>query len=183
MSDWQVIDTDEEELLSTVIDTFTQLYQDYFIREELVNHNLPIEIRAFRQMDIWSIFLLLTPWTLARLFIPHQDPNIEIPTGWSTAERLNAPIIVIGPAISLSILGGKERAHLNYTPSLGHYLIQPLIQSMAQFNTPDEAFAAWNAVITTRNKVIEEQKRKCEWQQDVSRREFFAKLRRRASLK
>jgi len=183
VSNWQLIETNEEELISTVIETFTQLYQNYFIHEELVNHNLPIEIRAFRQMDNWFIFLLLTPWTLARLFIPNQDPNIEIPTGWTAQERVNMPIIVIGPAVFLSILGGKERAHLNYTPRLGHYLIQPLIQSMAEFNQPDEAFAAWNAVITTRNKVIEEQKKKCEWQQEVSRREFFAKLRRRSELK
>lgn len=183
-SQWQLLDSkkNDDELISAVLDVFTDLYQTYFVNELLVNHNLPIEIRAFRHTDLWRIFLLLTPWTLARLFLPERDPGIALPSGWQAAERAQAPVTVIGPAIPLAILGGRERAHLNYHPSLGHYLIQPLIQSMEQFKTPDEAFNAWNEVIKTRNRVIEEQQRRCEWQQEVSRREFFAKLRRRASL-
>jgi len=54
---------------------------------------------------------------------------------------------------------------------------------MEPFKTPDEVFNAWNEVIKTRNRVIEEQSRRCEWHQEVSRREFFAKLRQRGSLK
>lgn len=182
---WQLIDSkkNDEEVINTVINVFTELYQTYFINEMLVNHNLPIEIRAFRHTDVWRIFLLLTPWTLARLFLPERDPGIALPDGWQAEQRIKAPVTVIGPAIPLAILGGRERAHLNYHPTLGHYFIQPLIQSMAPFNTPDDAFQAWNEVITTRNRVIEEQQRRCEWQQEVSRREFFAKLRRRASPK
>lgn len=183
-SQWQLLDShqNDDELISTVLDVFTELYQTYFVNELLVNHNLPIEIRAFRHTDLWRIFLLLTPWTLARLFLPERDPGIPLPNGWQATERAQAPVTVIGPAIPLAILGGRERAHLNYHPNLGHYLIQPLIQSMEQFKTPDEAFNTWNEVIKTRNRVIEEQQRRCEWQQEVSRREFFAKLRRRASL-
>jgi len=185
MSHWQLLDSakNDQEVISTVIDVFTGLYQTYFVNELLVNHNLPIEIRAFRQTDIWHIFLLLTPWTLARVFLPVREPEIDIPPDWDAKERATAPMTVIGPAIPLAILGGKEQAHLNYHPKLGHYLIQPLIQSMAQFNTPDEAFKAWNEVIKIRDKAIEEQKKRCEWQHEVSRREFFAKLTRRASLK
>jgi len=185
MSHWQLLDSakNDQEVISSVIEVFTGLYQAYFVNELLVNHNLPIEIRAFRQTDIWHIFLLLTPWTLARVFLPVREPEIDIPPGWEAKERATAPMTVIGPAMPLAILGGKEQAHLNYHPKLGHYLIQPLIQSMAQFNTPDEAFKAWNEVIKIRDKAIEEQKKRCEWQHEVSRREFFAKLTRRASLK
>jgi len=182
VSDWQLFDTDDETLITHVTDAFTQLYRTYFIHELLVNHQFPVEVRAFRHTDIWRIFLLLTPWTLARVFIPEKDPEIDIPPGWTVAERNQAPITVIGPAIPLAILGGRERAHLNYHPVLGHYLIQPLIQSMESFVTPEDAFKAWNEVITTRNKVIEQQQKKCEWQQEVSRREFFATLRRRTVL-
>ena len=183
-SQWQLLDShqNDDDLISAVLAVFTDLYQTYFVNELLVNHKLPIEIRAFRHTDLWRIFLLLTPWTLARLFLPERDPGIALPDGWVAAERVQAPVTVIGPAIPLAILGGRERAHLNYHPSLGHYLIQPLIQSMEQFQTSDEAFNAWNEVIKTRNRVIEEQQRRCEWQQEVSRREFFAKLRRRGSL-
>lgn len=185
MSNWQIFDSTQkdEEVINAVITAFTELYQTYFINELLVNHHLPVEVRAFRHTDIWRIFLLLTPWALARVFLPERQPALLIPSGWQAEQRVNASITVIGPAISLPILGGKERAHLNYHPQLGHYLIQPLIQSMEQFNTPDDAFNAWNEVIKTRNRVIEEQKRRCDWQQEVSRREFFAKLRRRVPLK
>jgi len=181
---WQLLGElqNDEQLLTQVLETFTQLYQDFFKHELLVNHQFPIEIRAFRHTPPWRIFLLLTPWTLARLFIPDRDPKILVPPEWQAETRQQAPLTVIGPPVSLPILGGKERAHLNYHPTLGHYLIQPLIQSMAKFNTPDEAFNAWNEVIKTRDRVIEEKQRRCEWQQEVSRREFFAKLTRRSSL-
>jgi hypothetical protein len=183
MTNWQLCEVqNDEELFGKIIDAFTELYQTYFLHEELVNHQLPIEIRAFRHTDLWRIFLLLTPWTLARIFLPERDPQITIPPGWQAQERQIAPVVVIGPAISLAILGGRERAHLNYHAKLGHYLIQPLIQSMASFRTSDEAFNAWNEVIKTRNRVIEEQKRQCNWQQEVSRREFFANLLRRADV-
>ena len=115
--------------------------------------------------------------------MPERQPMIPLPVDWQAKERLQAPMLVIGPAISLPILGGKEKAHLNYHTKLGHYLIQPLIQSMAQFNTSQSAFDAWNEVITTRNRVIETQQRRCDWQQEVSRREFFAKLRRSVPVK
>ena len=182
MSHWQLFDSakDDDTVVTTVISVFTEIYETYFINELLVNHNLPIEIRAFRHTDIWRIFLLLTPWTLARVFLPERDPGLKMPPGWEAAERASAPITVIGPAMPLAILGGREQAHLNYHSKLGHYFIQPLIQSMAQFKTPDDAFSAWNEVIKTRNKVIEDQKKSCKWQEEVSRREFFSKLRRKS---
>lgn len=191
MTNWELITThvaqetgEEDILVKQVIDAFTEMYHTYFDDEMLVNHHLPIEVRAFRQTDIWWVLLLLTPWMLARVFLPQQAPkDIKIPDDWQAEVRKQATFTVIGPAVNLAILGGRERAHLNYHPRLGHYLIQPLIQSMSQFNQPEEAFEAWNQVIRTRNQVIEQQKKQCDWHQEVSRREFFAKLRQRADLK
>ena len=182
MYNWQLLDSpqDDAELIKYVINIFKEQYLIHFSNELLVNHNLPIEIRAFRHNDIWRVFLLLTPWTLARVFLPKsKPPSMVIPQGWQAKERVNAPFAVIGPALPLDILGGREMAHLNYHSKLGHYFIQPLIQSMEQFSDADEAFHAWNEVIKTRDRVIEEQNRHCEWQQEVSRREFFTKLRQR----
>ncbi|MCK5716967.1 MAG: [NiFe]-hydrogenase assembly chaperone HybE, partial [Thiomargarita sp.] len=166
MSQWQLFDSDQDDdrIVNTVIDAFRDMYETFFKNELLVNHDLPIEIRAFRHTDMWRIFLLLTPWTLARIFLPEREPGIQMPKGWLASERINAPNTVIGPAIPLEILGGKEQAHLNYHLKVGHYFIQPLIQSMAQFKTPDDAFYAWNEVIKTRDKVIETQKKSCAWQ-------------------
>lgn len=180
MSNWQLIEIDDESLITCVTEAFTRLYRIYFIHELLVNHHFPIEIRAFRHTDIWRIFLLLTPWTLARVFVPEQPPKIELPFGWTAAERIYAPITMIGPTVSIEILGGIERAHVCYHPVLGHYLMQPLIQSMETFATPEDAFRAWNEMISCPHS--EHPCKKCEWQQDVSRRESFAPLRRRVSL-
>jgi hypothetical protein len=174
---------DDEAIISDVIAVFKVLYQQHFAHEPFVNHALPIEIRAFRHTSAWRIFLLLTPWMLARLFMPEQQPKIKLPPGWQARERQTALATVIGPAIPLAILGGQEKAHLNYHPQLGHYLIQPLVQSMTPFNDPQAVFDAWNEVIKTRNQVIENQKKVCRWQQEVSRREFFAKLRQRTSAR
>lgn len=180
MSNWQLIKIDDENLITCVTEAFSRLYRIYFIHELLINHHFPIEIRAFRHTDIWRVFLLLTPWTLARVFIPGKDPKIELPFGWTAAERVHAPITMIGPTVSLEILGGTERAHVCYHPVLGHYLMQPLIQSMETFATPEDAFLAWNEIISCPH--AEYPCKKCEWEQDVSRRESFAPLRRRAPL-
>jgi len=182
---WQFLDEQQsdEAVMTQVMRVFAQCYQDHFREELLVNHQFPIEIRAFRHTDIWRIFLLLTPWMLARVFLPKLPPDIPMPPGWAPEERLQVPFQVIGPALPLAILGGREQAHLNYHPELGHYFIQPLIQSMTQFNVPDQAFEAWNAVIRTRDAAIQAQQKRCDWQQEVSRREFFAKVIRQSSSK
>ncbi|MDP2155438.1 MAG: [NiFe]-hydrogenase assembly chaperone HybE, partial [Sulfuricella sp.] len=105
-----------------------------------------------------------------------RDPGLRIPAGWSAAERAVAPFLVIGPLLDFTILGGEQKAHLNYLPELGHFLLQPLVQSMERFESADAVFAAWDEVIKTRDRVMEEQKRECGWQKEVSRREFFSRL-------
>ncbi|MDD5331120.1 MAG: hypothetical protein PHX38_14065, partial [Sulfuricella sp.] len=99
-----------------------------------------------------------------------------IPPGWAAAERAASPFLVIGPLLDFTILGGAQKAHLNYLPELGHFLLQPLVQSMEGYASADAVFAAWNEVIKTRDRVMEEQQRECGWQKEVSRRELFGRL-------
>lgn len=163
-------------VIAAVGDCFGEIYRNHFSAELMVNRNLPVEIRAFRRSDGWCVFLLLTPWMMTRVFLPERDPGLRVPTGWSAAKRASANFLVIGPLIGFSILGGEQKAHLNYLPELGHFLLQPLVQSMERFESADEVFAAWDEVIKTRDRVMEEQKRECGWQKEVSRREFFGRL-------
>ena len=169
--------SDDQTVISTVCECFGEIYRTYFSGEFLVNHDLPVEIRAFRRSDGWCIFLLLTPWMMARVFLAEREPDLNIPTGWSEDERSSSPYIVIGPQLDFTILKEKQRAHLNYLPKLGHFLLQPLVQSMERYESADSVFAAWNEVIKTRDRVMEEQKRDCRWQKEVSRREFFGLFR------
>lgn len=166
----------DQAVIAAVEDAFGAIYRDWFSAEFLVNHDLPVEVRAFRRSDGWCVFLLLTPWMMARVFLPERDPGLPVPAGWSAAERAAAPFLVIGPLLDFTILGGGQKAHLNYLPELGHFLLQPLVQSMERFASADAVFAAWDEVIKTRDRAMEEQKRECGWQKEVSRREFFARL-------
>lgn len=181
MSDlaWKLGDlskSDDQAVIAAVGESFGEIYRNHFSGEFLVNHDLPVEVRAFRRSDGWCVFLLLTPWMMARVFLPEYDPGLLIPAEWSAAERTTAPFLVIGPPMDFTILGGAQKAHLNYLPELGHFLLQPLVQSMERFDSADAVFAAWDEVIKTRDRVMEEQKRECGWQKEVSRREFFARL-------
>jgi len=166
----------DQALAAAVGACFGEIYQQQFSGEWLVNHALPVEIRALRRSDGWCVFLLLTPWMMARVFLPERASALPIPPGWQAAERAGAPFVVIGPLLDFTILGGAQKAHLNYLPELGHFLLQPLVQSMERFDCADAVFAAWNEVIQTRDRVMEEQKRECSWQKEVSRREFFVRL-------
>ena len=167
----------DAEFSKAVEAAFSAIYRRWFSEElTAVNHNLPISVRALRCVDPWRVFLLLTPWMLARVFAPVRDPGIALPEGWRAGERSGAAYTVIGPAVAISILGTTERAHINHDHRLGHHLVQPLVQSMVRFESPNAVYAAWNQVIETRNENIRKRKMRCRWQQDVSRREFFGRL-------
>ncbi|MDD5058787.1 MAG: [NiFe]-hydrogenase assembly chaperone HybE [Sideroxydans sp.] len=168
---------DDQTVIAAVRRSFGEIYTQYFRNEFLVNHDLPIEVRAFRRSDGWCVFLLLTPWMMARVFLPERDPGLPVPNGWSADERAAASFLVIGPQLEFPLLGETLKAHLNYQPGLGHFLLQPLVQSMQQYESASAVFAAWDEVIKKRDRVMEEQKRECGWQKEVSRREFFGFLR------
>ncbi|MDD5330683.1 MAG: [NiFe]-hydrogenase assembly chaperone HybE, partial [Sulfuricella sp.] len=110
---------EDRAVAAAVTACFDGIYREYFSNEWLVNHDLPVEVRAFRRSDGWCVFLLLTPWMMARVFLPERDPGLRIPPGWAAAERAASPFLVIGPLLDFTILGGAQKAHLNYLPELG----------------------------------------------------------------
>ncbi len=172
-----VANGDDQTVITAVKDSFGEIYRKHFSNEFHVNHKLPIEVRAFRRSDGWCVFLLLTPWMMARVFIAEHDPGLPIPSGWRTGERTSAPFLVIGPQLEFTLLGETLTAHLNYLPGLGHFLLQPLVQSMGQYESASAVFAAWDEVIKVRDRVMEEKKHECGWQKEISRREFLGFLR------
>ncbi len=167
---------DDEAVSAAVTACFEGIYRRHFAEEWLANHGLPIQVRALRHTEGWCVFLLLTPWMLARLYLAGRVPGVPVPEGWRAEERGGAPYAVIGPTVSFTLLGTDQKAHLNYHPELGHYLIQPLVQSMEKFASADAVFRSWDELIRTRDRVMEEKKRECGWQREVSRREFLARL-------
>lgn len=170
----------DDRFVELVFEAFKDLYAQHF-RNDLfvVNHNLPIDIRALRHHDPWRIALVLTPWMLARFFSPLRDPTIELPAGWQASERSGAAYSVIGPPLEFSVLGQQQTAYLNYHPRLGHYLIQPLVQSMQRYPSAEAVYEAWSEVIRVRDETIRARRLECEWQSEVSRREFFTRFRGR----
>lgn len=169
--------SDDRDVLAAVSKSFGEIYRRHFSNELHVNHSLPIEIRAFRRSDGWRVFLLLTPWMMARLFLPERDHGLPVPAGWSAGERAAAPFVVIGPQLDFTMLGERLKAHLNYLPELGHFLLQPLVLAMGRYESASAVFAAWDEVIEMRDRAMEEQKRECGWQKEVSRREFLGFFR------
>jgi hypothetical protein len=179
MHDWQMVplaSLDDHSLTGMVIERFRRIQNDHFAEDPMTNPILEVEVRALRRSEGWCIFLLLTPWMLARIFLPEREPGLPLPATWRAEARVAAPYVVIGPAIELTLQGGLQRAHLNYDSIVGHYLVQPLVQSMTEFTSSDEVFAAWNEVLATRSRVMKEQQRDCPWQRELSRREFFTHL-------
>jgi [NiFe]-hydrogenase assembly, chaperone, HybE len=155
---------------------FGQIYHEAFPDTFGINRTLPVTVRAFRCIDDYVVCLLLTPWMFARLFLPAREPPIELPRGWSGAERRGEPYVVLGPSVTLPLSGGGQPVHLNFDPALGHYFLQPLALAMEDYETAEDVFRKWNEVIEKRDRVMEEKRRDCPWQKEVSRREFFARF-------
>jgi hypothetical protein len=178
---WSLVVANEsdEEFLRLVLEAFKAIYAAHFIDDHwIVNHNLPIDVRALRQTDPWRIALVLTPWMLARVFSPLREPNIALPKGWRANERSEASYTVIGPPVVFSVLGQRQTAYLNHHPQLGHYIIQPLIQSMQRYPSAEAVYEAWSEVIRRRDETMRNRQLECNWQNEVSRREFFTGFRR-----
>lgn len=179
-NDWQLpspaLLEDDAALLGAVETAFAGGYRELFLHELAVNHGLPITTRAFRRIGPWRVFLLLTPWMLARVLVPGEAPALELPEEWLAARREGAATVVLGPLLVFHLHDVPQKAHLNYHPDLGHYLLQPLILAMEQFGDADAVFMAWNEVLRTRDENMKKLARDCPTQREVSRREFFSSL-------
>jgi len=165
-----------EALAAQVTKVFRRIYVTDFANEMMVNHKLPIEVRAVRSIEEWHVFLLLTPWMLSRLYLRFDETDIPIPVTWTVASRADQPHMVLGPQVSLQILEQEQKTYLNYHPELGHYLVQPLIMRMEPYASAGAVYRAWNQVLQTREENIRQRQLECRWQQEVSRREFFTHL-------
>lgn len=171
-----ILDQDEA-LQSLVIKTFDEIYQCYLADDPLVNQQLPIEIRALRDIDEWRVFLLLTPWMLSRFYLSSKPASITVPSSWCAIDRSTQPYLVMGPQVSFQLLQQQQVAHLNYHPYLGHHLVQPLILRMQDYVSTAQVYHDWNKVIQTRNENIKKRHTECRYQEEISRREFFDRMR------
>ena len=167
----------DQALIDAVLAVHREILRTEMVGELGLNLELDVQQRAFRHIDGWSLLLLLTPWMLARLLIPDEPPALGIPAGWSAEERRNADYTVLGPVLLFELLGQPQRAHLNYHPALGHYLLQPICLDMEPYREAEAVFEAWNRIIRTRDENMEKAKRDCPLQKEVSRREFFGRWR------
>lgn len=175
---WQTLQADSQELAGTkVLATFRSIQQRYFTDAFMFNPRLGVELRGWQQRDGWYEGLLLTPWMLARVYFPSLAPVEALPEGWDAATRQTADYVVIGPTIDFDIGEERPTAHLNYDPELGHYLLQPLVQSLGKYADAQAVFTAWGGVLTarqeSRQRMLDEQQQ--QQQAPVSRRDFMTK--------
>ncbi len=178
MSEWQTLPASSaEDALSMVMQAFHGIYQQHLAGDLFLNHQLPLAMRGWHEHDDWYEGIMLTPWMLAHVYFPLKPPAEPMPADWDAAARKNAAYVVIGPLLDFDIGEERPSAHLNYEPSLGHYLLRPLIQSLGKYQTADEVFAEWDGVIAARlayrQQMLEEQQAK--QQEKVSRREFMTR--------
>lgn len=171
----QILQQDEA-LKTLVTNVFSDVYERSFADDPLINHRLPIEMRALRDIDDWRVFLLLTPWMLSRIYLRTEEAAINVPPAWQVENRIGEPYLVVGPQVGFCLLEHEQLAHLNYHPELGHYLMQPLILHMEGYANAEEAYREWNAVIETRNENMRKRQAECRCQEEISRREFFTRF-------
>ncbi len=171
----------DDSLKTLVTNVFADVYERSFADDPLINHRLPIEIRALRDIEDWRVFLLLTPWMLSRIYLRTEEASINVPPAWQVENRIGEPYLVVGPQVGFCLLEHEQLAHLNYHPELGHYLVQPLILHMEGYANAEQAYQEWNTVIETRNENMRKRQAECRCQEEISRREFFTRLGRPAS--
>ena len=168
---------DDAALLAAVMATHQALLREALAAEPALNTAIQIEVRASRRIEDWRVMLLLTPWMLVRLLFPDTPPEIAVPEGWDAEGRGDAPYQVLGPRCSFRLLGMAQTAHLCFQPTLGHYLLQPICLDLQPYRDADAVLEAWSHVIGIRDENLEQARRECPMQREVSRREFFTRFR------
>jgi len=167
---------DDEDLARVVLEVHQAILNEQLACDPMLNQTLPIQLRALRRIEGWRVLLLLTPWMLARLLFPDDPPDLTIPPGWTADARKKTDYLVLGPRQGFDLLGQPQSGHLNYHPRLGHYLLQPICLDMKPYSDADAVFEAWNQVIHTRDENMENARRDCPLQNEISRRELFRRI-------
>ena len=168
---------EDHALVDAVLAVHADILNGPLAGDPLLNPVLAIESRALRRIENWRVLLLLTPWVLARLLFPDQPPGLALPPDWSAADRTGADYLVLGPQLRFTLLGQVQQAHLSFAPRLGHYLLQPICLDLSVYRNAESVFADWGQVIHTRDENLQQTKRDCPMQQEISRRELFRRLR------
>ena len=168
---------DDHALTTAVLDAHRAILSEQMASDPMINRAIEVQERAFRHIEGWRVLMLLTPWMLSRLLFPDAPPSLAIPEGWSAQERKDADYLLLGPRLGFDLLGQPQQAHLNYHTRLGHYLLQPICLDMKPYADGETVFEKWNRVIHIRDQNMEEAKRDCPLQKEVSRREFFRRFR------
>jgi len=149
----QRLDVSFDEMPEQIKQAFSHVYSDDFANAMMgVNHLLSVEVRGWHEKAGWGMGIILTPWMLAKIYLPLTDASVTqlIPEDWQATARQKQSYVVIGPLQPLIIDGQTHTTHLNYHPELGHYWLQPLVQNMARYSDNESAFAAWGEVLAFR---------------------------------
>jgi hypothetical protein len=169
---------EDSALIAAVRSLHQDLYRTRFAGVPGVNDRLGVQVRAFRRLESWRVMLVLTPWMLARLLFPDREPGLAVPGEWLAEVRRGPEYQLLGPGVRFELLGQSQRAHLNHSPRVGHYLLQPIVLDMSPYADAREVFAAWSQVIRVRDENMAHHRRHCPLQQELSRREFLGRPRR-----
>ncbi|MBF0419773.1 MAG: hypothetical protein HQL78_06360 [Magnetococcales bacterium] len=139
------------------------------------NGNLSPCTRAFREVDGWRMFLLLSPYRLVRILVPPQDHA-------DTAEWLRLVrghgASGLGPLVSIVVNQGQRKAHVQFHDHLGLHFLEPLVLNVAGFINNDAVFLAHEKIIETRDAIMARTGRVCSTQTEISRRELFSPFAR-----
>jgi len=194
MNDWQTLQADslveaQERIVSAFKRIQAEAFDDPLLGGWGLNPRLTVEVRGLKRIDDWLTGFVLTPWMLAQLYIPLSPPGWPLDPDWTAEKRTGEPYVVIGPQQQIEFGGQRLQAFLNHHPQLGHYYLQPLVQSMAQYADNAAAFDAWAEVIRFRQqtyaRILAEQAEKekkaletaSEDEKGVSRRDFLRRWR------
>lgn len=142
-----------------------------------VNSAVGYEWRGLTVGDDWVEAYVLTPWMLARAYLPLSNPAIRLPAGWEAQSRARQPFQLIGPAMDVVVGEEMHRLHLQWLPDYGHLLLQPLVQNLPRFADAAEVWAAWDGVLAARDRSREARLAALQQQNAaLDRREFLRRM-------
>jgi hypothetical protein len=133
--------------------------------------------RGLSERDDWADGYVLTPWMLARVYLPLTRPAIDLPADWEAQARTGQPFQLIGPAMDVAVGEELHRLHLQWLQGYGHLLFLPLVQNLSRFADADEVWAVWDGVLAARDRNREERLAALQ-QRDaaIDRREFLRRM-------
>ena len=142
-----------------------------------VNSAVGYEWRGLTVGEDWAEAYVLTPWMLARTYLPLTAPGVSLPAEWEARVRSEQPFQLIGPAMDVVVGEDLLRLHLQWLSGYGHLLLQPLVQNLPRFAGAADVWAVWGDVLAARDRGREERLETLR-QRDagLDRREFLRRM-------